>query len=57
MYILKFVLRSWWRNKLFVTISLVSLIIGIACTNLLTAFVLYEYNIDITTPTVTVSSG
>ena len=42
MYILKFVLRSWWRNKLFVTISLVSLIIGIACTNLLTAFVLYE---------------
>ena len=46
MYILKFVLRSWWRNKLFVTISLVSLVIGIACTNLLTAFVLYEYNIE-----------
>ena len=50
MYILKFVLRSWWRNKLFVTISLVSLIIGIACTNLLTAFVLYEYNIEYNNP-------
>lgn len=50
MYILKFVLRSWWRNKLFVTISLVSLVIGIACTNLLTAFVLYEYNIEYNNP-------
>lgn len=46
MYILKLILRSWWRNKLFVTISLVSLVIGIACTNLLTAFVLHEYNIE-----------
>lgn len=44
--IIKLVLRNWWRNKLFVTISLVSLIIGIACTNLLTAFVLHEYNIE-----------
>lgn len=50
MYILKFVLRSWWRNKLFVTISLVSLVIGIACTNLLTTFVLYEYNIEYNNP-------
>ena len=50
MYILKFVLHSWWRNKLFVTISLVSLVIGIACTNLLTAFVLYEYNIEYNNP-------
>ena len=50
MYILKFVLHSWWRNKLFVTISLVSLVIGIACTNLLTAFALYEYNIEYNNP-------
>ena len=46
MHILKIILRSWWRNKLFVTISLVSLIIGITCTNLLTAFVLYEHHIE-----------
>lgn len=50
MHTLKIVLRSWWRNKLFVTISLVSLIIGITCTNLLTAFVLYEYNIEYNNP-------
>lgn len=31
---------------MFVTISLISLVIGIACTNLLTAFVLHEYNIE-----------
>lgn len=31
---------------MFVIISLVSLVIGIACTNLLTAFVLHEYNIE-----------
>ena len=48
--ILKLVLRNWWRNKLFVTISLVSLVIGIACTNLLTAFVLYEYHIEAHNP-------
>jgi len=48
--ILKLVLRNWWRNKLFVTISLVSLVIGIACTNLLTAFVLYEYHIEANNP-------
>lgn len=48
--ILKLVLRNWWRNKLFVAISLVSLVIGIACTNLLTAFVLYEYHIEANNP-------
>lgn len=48
--LIKLVLRNWWRNKLFVTISLVSLVIGIACTNLLTAFVMYEYNIESANP-------
>ena len=43
---LKLVLRSWWRNKTFSVISIVSLAIGIACTNLLAAFVIYEYNIE-----------
>ena len=38
---LKLVLRSWWRNKTFSIISIVSLAIGIACTNLLAAFVIF----------------
>lgn len=42
----KLVFRSWWRNKTFSVISIVSLAIGIACTNLLIAFVIYEYNLE-----------
>ena len=42
----KLVLRSWWRNKTFSIISIVSLAIGIACTNLLAIFVIHEYNIE-----------
>ena len=42
----KLVFRSWWRNKTFSIISIVSLAIGIACTNLLAAFVIYEYNLE-----------
>ena len=44
------VLRSWWRNKTFSIISIVSLAIGIACTNLLVAFVIYEFNIEADNP-------
>ncbi len=47
---LKLVLRSWWRNKTFSVISIVSLAIGIACTNLLVAFVIYEFNIEADNP-------
>lgn len=47
---LKLVLRSWWRNKTFSVISIISLAIGIACTNLLAAFVIYEYNIEENNP-------
>ena len=47
---LKLVLRSWWRNKTFSIISIVSLAIGIACTNLLVAFVIYEFNIEADNP-------
>lgn len=43
---LKLVLRSWWRNKTFSVISILSLAIGIACTNLLAAFVVHEYNVE-----------
>ncbi len=42
----KLIFRSWWRNKTFTIISILSLAVGIACTNLLTAFVIHEYNIE-----------
>lgn len=43
---LKLVLRSWRRNKTFAIISILSLAIGIACTNLLITFVIHELNIE-----------
>lgn len=43
---LKLILRSWWRNRLFSTISLLSLAIGIACTNMLISYVIYESGIE-----------
>lgn len=43
---LKLVFRSWWRNKTFSVISIVSLAIGIACTNLLAVFTIHEYGIE-----------
>ena len=46
----KLVLRSWWRNKTFSVISIVSLAIGIACTNLLAVFTIHEYNIEAGNP-------
>lgn len=46
----KLVLRSWWRNKTFSIISIVSLAIGIACTNLLAVFVIHEYNMEADNP-------
>lgn len=42
----KLIFRSWRRNKTFAVISILSLAVGIACTNLLAAFVIHEYNID-----------
>lgn len=47
---LKLVLRSWWRNKTFSVISIVSLAIGITCINLLAAFVIHEYNVEAGNP-------
>lgn len=47
---LKLVMRSWWRNKTFSIISIVSLAIGIACTNLLAVFVIHEYNMEADNP-------
>ena len=48
--LLRLIVRSWWRSKLFVVISLASLTVGIACTCLLTAFVLYERNVEAYNP-------
>ncbi|MDF9829152.1 FtsX-like permease family protein [Parabacteroides sp. PF5-6] len=42
----KLIFRSWRRNKIFTVISVFSLAVGIACTNLLAAFVIHEYNIE-----------
>lgn len=47
---LKLVFRSWWRNKIFSVISIVSLAIGIACTNLLAVFVIHEFNLEADNP-------
>lgn len=44
--LLKLIFRNWWRNKLFAIISLVSLVVGISCTNLLISFVIHEYTIE-----------
>ncbi|MDR1200364.1 MAG: ABC transporter permease [Tannerellaceae bacterium] len=46
----KLIFRSWWRNKTFTVISILSLSVGIACINLLAAFVIHEYNIEADNP-------
>ncbi|MDH6304544.1 putative ABC transport system permease protein [Parabacteroides sp. PF5-5] len=46
----KLIFRSWWRNKAFAVISVLSLAVGIACTNLLAAFVIHEYNVEAGNP-------
>ncbi len=43
---IKFIARSWWRNKLFFLISLLSLTVGLGCTNLLTTFFIHEYTVE-----------
>lgn len=43
---LKLVIRSWWRNKTFAIISILSLATGIACTNMLVAYAVYELGIE-----------
>lgn len=43
---LKIITRGWWRNKVFFFISIVSLAIGLACTNLLFTYFVHDYNIE-----------
>lgn len=47
---IKLIIRSWWRNKTYFLISLFSLTVGLACTNLLVTFFIHEYNIESTNP-------
>ncbi|MEG1543559.1 MAG: FtsX-like permease family protein [Tannerellaceae bacterium] len=46
----KLVFRSWWRNKTYAIISILSLAIGLACTNLLVAFVIHEFEVEAGNP-------
>lgn len=43
---LKIIVRSWWRNKVFFLISVMSLAVGLACTNLLFTYFVHDYNIE-----------
>ena len=43
---LSMILRSWKRNKIFSVISILSLVVGLACSNLLIAFVASEWQIS-----------
>ena len=45
--IFKIIFRGWWRNKLFILISLISLTVGLGCTNLLVTFFMHYYIIDL----------
>ncbi len=45
-YLLKMIVRNWWRNKLFFFVAIVSLSIGLACTNLLLTYFVHDYNIE-----------
>lgn len=47
---LKLIFRNWWRNKTFAIISLLSLAVGITCTNLLISYVIYESGIESNNP-------
>ena len=48
--LLKLIFRSWWRNKLFAVISIISLAVGLTCTNMLISYVLYELGIESDNP-------
>ncbi len=43
---IKLIFRNWKRNKLFSLTAMISLIIGFACCNILTAFVINEWKIS-----------
>ena len=44
--VLKMILRSWWRNKVFFLVSVASLALGLACTNLLMTYFVHEHGLE-----------
>lgn len=47
---LKMILRSWWRNKVFFLVSVASLALGLACTNLLMTYFVHEHGVEGSNP-------
>ena len=47
---LNLIIRGWQRNKLFSVIAILSLVVGLACSNLLIAFVANEWQISVGSP-------
>lgn len=47
---LKMILRSWWRNKVFFFVSVASLALGLACTNLLMTYFVHEHGLEGSNP-------
>lgn len=43
---LKMILRSWWLNKVFFLVSVASLALGLACTNLLMTYFVHEHGLE-----------
>ena len=43
---LKMIVRSWWRNKVFFLVSVASLALGLACTNLLMTYFVHEHGLE-----------
>lgn len=52
---LKMIVRSWWRNKVFFLVSVASLALGLACTNLLMTYLYTNMGWKEITLTVTAS--
>ena len=48
--LLKLIVRNWWRNKLFFLVAVVSLSVGLACTNLLLTYFMHDYHIEYGNP-------
>lgn len=46
----RLILRGWWRNKLFFAVAVISLSVGLACTNLLLTYFVHDYFIEQNNP-------
>lgn len=46
----RLILCGWWRNKLFFVVAVISLSVGLACTNLLLTYFVHDYFIEQNNP-------